>query len=170
MSAGYSDSEDRIWLRFGADEGAVQLWMTRRMLAKALPQLWGLLARTAALPSGVTDDPAQRRVALLAEREVVLEVKAGDTTQQARTREPKAMAHRPEQAGVLSRILAERKGRGFRLNFLSNGGQVGMAFSRAELHRMLNMLSRRADAAGWNLEAPWAAEPTPPAAPQGVSG
>ena len=33
LTVGFSDSEDRLWLRLGTDsDGAVQLWLTRRVL------------------------------------------------------------------------------------------------------------------------------------------
>jgi hypothetical protein len=155
MSAGYSDSEDRIWLRFGAEEGAVQVWMTRRLLSRALPQIWSFMATHCTLPPGAAEDDAARQSALLAEREVALETKGADTEREARRKHPKAMEHRPVQAGMLSSILVERKGNKVRLNFLASGGQVGMVFGRVELHRMLNMLARRAESSGWNLDLPW---------------
>lgn len=164
MSAGYSDSEDRLWLRFGSDEGAVQLWMTRRLLSKALPQIWSLMAKTCALPPDMAKDPASRQNALLAEREVALEVKVAHTTEEAREVKPKAMAHRPVQGGLMSRILAERSGRRIKLNFLGSGGQVGMICTRAELHRMLNLLVRRAEACGWQIDPPWRIEEPDPSA------
>lgn len=51
LTVGFSDSEDRLWLRLGTDrDGAVQLWLTRRVLSQLLPQVWDLLARSLLLP------------------------------------------------------------------------------------------------------------------------
>lgn len=153
MTAGYSDSEDRMWLRFGDEENAVQMWLTRRLLSRLLTQIWGWLAQSA--PAVSTPDESARRVAARAEREVALEVKKPMDDKQAREAEPKAMSHRPQQAGVVQQVqLKQLEGRA-RLTFTSGGGQVVMVFGRAELHRMLQMLATRAQASDWGLQAPW---------------
>ena len=156
MTAGYSDSEDRIWLRFGAEEQALQVWMTRRLLVRAIGQIWTWLADSCELPAVTAQDPASRRSAALAEREVALEVKQPMNTQQARDAEPKAMSHRPEQAGVIQHISLRRVGRGSsRLTFSCSGGKVTMAFDRPALHRMLQMLGRTSQRASWEIGLPW---------------
>lgn len=158
MTAGYSDSEDRIWLRFGGEDLAVQVWLTRRLLNRAIAQMWTWLADSCELPAVTAQDPAARRSATLAEREVALEIKQPMNSQQAQEAEPQAMSHRPRQGGVVQHINLRRLARGgSRLTFTCAGGKVTMAFDRAALHRMLQMLGRTSERAGWNIPLPWQA-------------
>lgn len=66
LTVGFSDSEDRLWLRLGTDhDGAVQLWLTRRVLQQLLAQVWDLLGRTLQMPPNFMGQnepspPAQR--------------------------------------------------------------------------------------------------------------
>ena len=71
LTVGFSDSEDRLWLRLGTDhDGAVQLWLTRRVLQQLLAQVWDLLGRTLQMPPNFMGQdepspPAQRDKAAL---------------------------------------------------------------------------------------------------------
>lgn len=156
MTAGYSDSEDRMWLRFGSEAQAIQVWMTRRLMLRALRQLWSWLSDSCEVPAVTSQDTTARRSAALAEREVALETKQPMNTQQAREAEPQAMAHRPQQAGLIQQINLRRLANGRSLlTFTSGGGKVTMTFDRAALHRMLQMLGKTAVNAGWDVQLPW---------------
>lgn len=156
MTAGYSDSEDRIWLRFGADERALQVWLTRRLMSRAITQIWTWLAESCELPAVTAQDPAARRSATLAEREVALEIKQPMNAKQAQEAEPQAMSHRPQQGGVIQHINLRRLPRGgSRLSFNCSAGKVTMSFDRPALHRMLQMLGRTSERAGWGITLPW---------------
>ena len=159
MSAGYSDSEDRLWLRFGANDGAVQMWMTRRLLALVFNQLWAFMQDSCppmpGTPTDSTGTDAARALALRAEREVALEARPPLNDSQARQAQPVAMSHKPVQGGVLSRIVVERTGQKVKLVFNASAGQVVMSCGRPEVHRMMNMLAKRAESCGWRLQTLW---------------
>ena len=60
---------------------------------------------------------------------------------------------------VVDPIVADGASRlargGSRLTFTCAGGKVTMAFDRAALHRMLQMLGRTSERAGWSIPLPW---------------
>lgn len=153
LTAGYSDSEDRLWLRFGGDEAAVQMWLTRALLAKVLTRVWGYLAETVEAPKVTSPVGAVR-----AEREVALEEKKPMTDAEAREKQPQAMSHKPVQAGLISAVHLKRVGNGMRVTFTAASGQVAMSFDRPGLHQMLNLLAQRAETSKWGLGQPWTAQ------------
>ena len=156
MTAGYSDSEDRLWLRFGAEDTAIQVWMTRRLASRVVEQFWTWLSDSCAVPAVTAQDKTARRTATLAEREVALEVKQPMTSAQAREAEPKAMAHQPQQAGLIQNINLRRLSSGStRVTFNSSGGKITMNFDRGALHRMLQVLGKTSVNAGWSISLPW---------------
>ncbi|MGA1695223.1 MAG: hypothetical protein ACO38B_10010, partial [Burkholderiaceae bacterium] len=48
LTAGHSDSEDRLWLRFTHPDREATIWITRRLLGAVLPQSFALLSRNLA--------------------------------------------------------------------------------------------------------------------------
>ncbi|MEN9315183.1 MAG: hypothetical protein RIS35_1576 [Pseudomonadota bacterium] len=153
LTAGYSDSEDRLWLRFGGDETAVQMWLTRALLGKLLTSVWGYLADTVEAPQVASPSGAVR-----AEREVALEEKPPMTDAEARVKQPQAMSHKPVQAGLIASVHLKRVGNRTRVTFSAASGQVMMSFDRPGLHQMLNLLSQRAETSKWGLGQPWSGQ------------
>ena len=86
----------------------------------------------------------------------------GDSGEQecgvSRAAQPRAMSHRPVQAGLLAQVMLSRTDRRVKLTFIGSGGQVVMTCGRGELHRILEMLARRAESCRWALETPWVRE------------
>lgn len=156
MTAGYSDSEDRLWLRFSGDAAAVQMWVTRQRLMRCLPLAWDVLAQSSALPTGLTGSPLTRRAALLAEREVALE-KPAEKAAVAPPAKATRLDVAPLQAGLLSSLRLEPGRQFVRMAFRANAGTVSMSCTRQQVHRLLTLLVRRAESCDWAVIPPWAA-------------
>lgn len=171
LTVGFSDSEDRLWLRLGTDErSARQLWLTRRMLQQVFAQVWVLLAKTIpsdplrfqagsdAPPSRPEEAPEElrkRHLQLMIERELSLEDSPPMDEESAKDMYPGAMQASPVNEGLLRtlNITADEKS----VRFLMHGPSSAVEFrgARADAHRVLQMLWKMQDSAGWALEPPW---------------
>jgi len=182
LTAGFSDSEDRLWLRLGTDsDGAVQLWLTRRVLQQLLPQVWELLGRTLTMPpnflgqkhpgqSHETIGPgndaedlhgpghADRRRQLWIEHELAMETSPPLDDELARERHPAAMQANPQSEGLLSRIHVSADERSVRFQFDGPQRSLQFAGSRSDAHRVLRLIWQVQANAAWHLLAPWEPE------------
>jgi hypothetical protein len=175
LTVGFSDSEDRLWMRLGTDErNARQLWLTRRMLQQVFAQVWVLLAKT--LPGdalrfqGIAEPGSgrvgyapeelrKRNLQLMIERELSLEDSPPMDEDSAKDMYPGAMQASPVNDGLLRtlNITADEKA----VRFLLHGPATAIEFhgARADAHRVLQMLWKMQESADWGLEPPWSGEP-----------
>lgn len=168
LTVGFSDSEDRLWLRLGTDhDGAVQLWLTRRVLQQLLPQAWELLGRTFQMPPNVmgqearhTNDQEARQRQLRIEHELAMETSPPLDDDAAREQHPAAMQASPQSEGLLRRVHVSAHERA--VGFQFDGPQRSLHFSgsRADAHRVLRMIWHVQRGAGWGLSEPWASAPS----------
>ena len=183
LTVGFSDSEDRLWLRLGTDhEGAVQLWLTRRVLAQMLPQIWELLGRTLELQDpfvardgrpgtasqakiGAADSGGEfdadhrrqqlRRRQLWIEHELAMESSPPLDDEAARDQHPAAMQASPRLEGLLSRVHVSADERNVRFQFDGPSRSLQFSGARADAHRVLHMIWHVQTNAAWGLQAPW---------------
>jgi hypothetical protein len=157
MTSGYSDSEDRVWLSFSAEAGAVQMWLTRRQLEAIVSRTWKFLG------NGLQPDPAclepavQAAPALLAERLAALAPSTKSQSLGASPEQDVAVAPRPVQAGMLTTVRLEAVGHRIQIRYQAMGGAAEMLCTRPEVHRILDLLARRTVACRWSVALPWQA-------------
>jgi len=181
LTVGFSDSEDRLWLRLGTDhEGAVQLWLTRRVLAQMLPQVWELLEKTLEFPdrllirdegsegpalgqtSGLDRDSTRHKLRqrqLWIEHELAMESSPPLDDEAARERHPSAMQASPQLEGLLSRVHVSADDRSVRFQFDGPSRSLQFSGARADAHRVLHMIWQVQTNAEWGLKAPWESDP-----------
>jgi len=181
LTIGFSDSEDRLWLRLGTDhEGAVQLWLTRRVLAQMLPQVWELLEKTLEFPdrllirdegsegpalgqtSGRDRDSTRHKLRqrqLWIEHELAMESSPPLDDEAARERHPSAMQASPQLEGLLSRVHVSADDRSVRFQFDGPSRSLQFSGARADAHRVLHMIWQVQTNAEWGLKAPWESDP-----------
>ncbi|MEY3155229.1 MAG: hypothetical protein RL109_1647, partial [Pseudomonadota bacterium] len=162
-------------------DGAVQLWLTRRVLQQLLPQVWELLGRTLTMPPnflgqkhpGQSHEPigsandaedshrpseADRRRQLWIEHELAMETSPPLDDELARERHPAAMQANPQSEGLLSRIHVSADERSVRFQFDGPQRSLQFAGSRSDAHRVLRMIWQVQANAAWHLLAPWEPE------------
>ena len=141
LTVGYSDSEDRLWLRLVRDGGEAKFWMTRRLAVALLDQSYGLMIGSA----NVADLDREHRDAV---EEFVRQ--HGDQPP-PRDRESQIEV----RAGLITSINVSAAKGGVAWTFLSTQGSAIFQGSRAEAHRLLEVFWRRIQAAGWRQSPPW---------------
>ena len=153
MSLGYAEREDRLLLACAdRDGGTVEFWLTRRLTARLLATLAGLLESTSAR---VARAPAAMRGEVLA-----LEYLGAQSDQPAAGKVDAPPVQPHKERHLVDRLDIEHQGPAFRLRMFAQGQAIaGVAAQRADLHRLLGMLDRAAGKAGWELdEAGWLTE------------
>lgn len=158
VTFGYSDSEDRMWIRAGHD--GVLWWITRRLALRLIAQWGELLERT--LPA---DGAAQAQP----------EAEAGEAGRRQRARREHSAALSappppdepdvPPTAGpsaLLFSVELSVKGDDCRIVFLSGDKRQGIVLPRKDAHRLLSALASRCRGNGWLSGSlpPWLA-PSP---------
>lgn len=141
LTVGYSDSEDRLWLRFVREGGEAKLWMTRRLALALLDQSYGLMSKS------VPDTDCDREH-LEAVREFLQA--QGDP----------APARMPSdqldiRSGVVASVDVSVSEAGMLWTFVSAQARVGFRGSRTEAHRLLEIFWLRIRSAGWRDAPPW---------------
>ncbi len=143
LTVGYSDSEDRLWLRLVREGGEAKLWMTRRLAMAMLDQSYGLMI-------GKSDESEVDREHADAVSDFLRH--QGD---QAPPRMPDLRVD--IQSGVVTSVNVTASDDGVSWTFLSAQGQACFRGSRSEAHRLLEVFWRRMQAAGWRDLPPWTA-------------
>lgn len=153
ITLGYSDSEDRLWLIFASD--ATQLWLTRRMTEVLILRMAERM--TISCPGAAMDASLQAEVRVALEHEAAHEI--DDTP--GPVKEHAAHSPSPPAApGSIYRINSFNltvSTNQILLEALAPGFNRRLTMNRAEAHRFLAALARRAKAADWNLPnlPPW---------------
>ncbi len=145
LTIGYSDSEDRVWMRI---EGSSANWWLTRRLALALIRQWATLVEKSytdeglSMPSPQDDTAATAGRARSAHKAAVASAK------------PVAPVGRPAPGvetvnRTVSSIDLTVKPNRFDLVFKGAGAQDAVRLSRDEAHRMLAALCDRCRTNGW---------------------
>ena len=142
LTAGHSDSEDRLWLRFTHPEREATVWMTRRLLGVVLTQSFQLLSRNLApeLASSVHEEVVEPFLH-----------KGGDPSPQT----PSAQTPRIAQGLVSTVHLSLTPQSQFQWVFEVPTASVGLSCTAAEAHCLLELFWQKQLSAGWNLGRPW---------------
>lgn len=141
LTVGYSDSEDRLWLRLVRNGGEAKFWMTRRLAVALLDQSYGLMI-------GSGDAAELDREHCEAVEEFVRQ--QGD---QAPPRDRESQIE--VRSGLVTSINVSVAKGGVAWTFLSAQGNAVFQGSRTEAHRLLEVVWRRIQAAGWRQSPPW---------------
>ncbi len=146
ISIGYSDSQDRMWLRAGS-EGSLW-WITRRMCLRLIGRWAELLERTA--PVNAEGKPDADAAAVERQRRARHEhqVALASPSQGPQADEDNAAAPPDPGTLVYSVELSANDSR-LRLTLLSSGNRQAIAMPRADAHRMLAALVARCRHNGW---------------------
>jgi hypothetical protein len=142
LTAGHSDSEDRLWLRFTHPEREATVWMTRRLLGGVLGQSFQLLSRNLApnLAASVHEEAVEPFLQ-----------KGGDPSPQTPRAETPKIAH-----GLVSTVHLSLTPAGhFQWVFEVPSASVGLSCTSAEAHCLLELLWQKQLGSGWNLTRPW---------------
>ena len=147
ITIGYSDSEDRLWVRLSAEGAEAMLWMTRRLVAGLLRSGFDMLGGGKA-----SGELAHRH------REVI-----AAASEQPRTEAPPRAANSTpvQQLGLLQSVDISVDPTRMTLAFRGNGQPAGFACDHLQAHRLLQAFCDRQADAGWGLDAPWAADSPP---------
>ena len=141
FTVGYSDSEDRVWIRLSSAEGDVRMWITRRFMALILQKSYGLLS------GGLPPDQAAAQ-----HEQCVADLRANGSGVPSREFDPGlqnknlglvATVHLNCQAGVMSWV------------FESAADSVGFRCDIVSAHQVLEALFMRQQQSGWAIAAPW---------------
>ncbi|NBO11255.1 MAG: hypothetical protein EBV12_00490 [Betaproteobacteria bacterium] len=73
----------------------------------------------------------------------------------ARERHPKAMEATPTPEGLIKKINVSADDKSVRFGFVGSLLAIDFAGTRQDGHRVLQMLWKVQDGAGWDLPAPW---------------
>ncbi|NBP26502.1 MAG: hypothetical protein EBU74_02455 [Betaproteobacteria bacterium] len=141
LTVGYSDSEDRLWLRLVRDGGEAKFWMTQRLAIALLDQSYGLM-----IGSGDAAD-------LDREHHVAVEEFVRQQGDQAPPRDRESQIE--VRSGLITSINVSAAKEGVAWTFVSTQGSAIFQGSRTEAHRLLEVFWRRIQAAGWRQSPPW---------------
>lgn len=154
ISIGYSDSQDRMWLRAGS-EGPLW-WLTRRLCIRLIAQWAELLERTIPLEAGVggaastSAESDERRAGALREHRAALEAPAGARGKEKDEAEAKGeAASAPAPGFLVYSVELTANSRVLRLSLLSGAEKQAIEMPRADAHRLLAALVGRCQSNGW---------------------
>ena len=140
ITFGYSDSEDRLWVRLTADDSNATFWLSRRLVSRFLPDVYG----------GLVGEQSREEAALEHEQAVVeLRSQGGDSSPPA----PKVDGLL--SLGLISTIRFSHDSGTYSMIFEGNADEAGFRCDRKAVHRVLEALWSRQRAVGWGLSAPW---------------
>jgi len=140
ITIGYSDSEDRLWVRLSSEGAEATLWMTRHLLAGVLHKGFDLLG-------------GGKASAALADRHYEVIAQASD---EPRTEAPpRATGSTPvQQLGLLHSVDISVDQNRMTLAFRGSGKPAGFTCDRVQAHKLLQAFWDRQHGAGWGLNAP----------------
>jgi hypothetical protein len=141
LTVGYSDSEDRLWLRMVRDGGEAKFWMTRRLAIALLDQSYDLMVGSASAR------------ALDREHRDAVEEFVRQQGDQAPPRDRDSPIE--VRSGLITSVNVSVSESGVAWTFLSVQGNAIFQGSRTEAHRLLEVFWRRIQAAGWRELPPW---------------
>lgn len=141
MTFGYSDSEDRLWVRLMAEDSNATFWLSRRLVSLFLPDVY----------KGLVGDQSPEAACLEHEKAVVeLGAQRGDSSPSSPKLEGLI------SLGLIPTIRFSQNEVSYSMVFDGNGAVAGFRCDRKAVHRVLEGLWSRQRALGWGLPAPWA--------------
>lgn len=153
ISMGYSDSEDRMWIRTEASN--VLWWMTRRLALRLIAQ-WAQLLERSVEVEGAGDEAGegQGEGLIAARRRQALRDEYAHAVAAARGEQKVAPVERPAPGVALENCLLasvdlSANARGARLVLKAPGRSETLTMSRSEAHRLLDALFGRCSRLGW---------------------
>lgn len=152
LSFGYSQGEDRLVMLMNSGGRVSSLLFTRRLTALLINGLADVLVRSSAMASRAPE--ALREDIVLMEHQTVMQQTNAAAPAPAPGPAPQPQGEPPEMAPpmLVQTINIATHPNHFVLEFRPDWGTpVNAALSRADLHRVLEVLKRRADEANWNL-------------------
>ena len=141
FTVGYSDSEDRVWIRLSSAEGDVRMWITRRFMALILQKSYGLLS--GGLPLEQAAAQHEQCVADLRANGSGVSSPEFDPGLQNKNLGLVATVHLNCQGGIMSWV------------FESAADSVGFRCDIVSAHQVLEALFMRQQQSGWAIAAPW---------------
>lgn len=164
LDIGYNRRADRVALTLRGDEAVVRLWVTRRLLK-------GLLGQFAEMLEHTVDAAAdhQRAAVVFEHLEALpdsgLETARADVDSESGG-ESGGGADKPppDSEGLLQQVDIHRQHGQFEVSLQDDRGEAhNFPLSRAQAHRLLSGLYRKAAQAGWDLDghAAWLSESGP---------
>jgi len=141
ITFGYSDSEDRLWVRLTAEDSNATFWLSRRLVSRFLPDVYG----------GLIGDQSKEAACQEHEQAVAeLRAQGGDSSP------PSPKLEGLLSLGLISTIRFSQNEGSYSMIFEGNGDSAGFRCDRKAVHRVLEALWSRQRAVGWGLPAPWA--------------
>lgn len=147
LTFGYSDSEDRLWLKSG--DGA-RYWLTRRLLARFVGPTADLLEKT--VPGGEVPNalPTSQRIAL-EHAEAMADTPEGKPAM-ARNKETQPQGSGTSAPPLLASSLSITADSGrCHLTIVAGGKEGQLNLSRLDFHRFLGAMTLAAQKARWDL-------------------
>jgi hypothetical protein len=150
LSFGYSQAEDRLVMIMQSGGKLSNLLFTRRLTALLINGLADILVRSSAMASRAPE--ALREDIVLMEHQSVMQQAQAATTVPAPPPQAPIDAREIAAPILIQTINIATHPNHFVLEFKpEQGPAVIAALNRADLHRVLEVLKRRADEANWNL-------------------
>jgi len=171
ITLGYSDSEDRMWIRLTRRDSEAMLWVTRRLVAGLLPAAFKVLVRNAPLDDSQQAAGGGDAVPTANESMARSVSRHREIVKAAAAQKPTPAPARPSadkpaiQLGMLSTIDIKTHRDGIALVFRGSGDPVGFRCGRDQAHRLLQAFWDRQKGVGWGIPQPWeiaAPADTPP--------
>jgi hypothetical protein len=147
LTFGYSDSEDRLWLK--SSDGA-KYWLTRRLLARFIGPTADLLEKT--VPGGEVSNAlsAAQRIAL-EHAEAMADTPEGKPAM-ARNKDTQPPGGGTSAPPLLATTLSLTADAGrCRLTIVAGGRDGQLNLSRLDFHRFLGAMTLAAQKSGWDL-------------------
>jgi len=142
VTAGYSDSEDRMWLKLVSADREVVIWATRRLLTSLLSQAEQFLKGK---------DTDEDWIAKHAQAVAPFLDRGGDKP----PAKPDSVKDRAQPVGLAHEIQLTRKGDRYLFIFKTGQGPFGVPCSEAESHCLLELIYQRSLTAGWDPRVHW---------------
>jgi len=149
LTIGYSDSEDRIWLR--AEDSPAMWWITRRLALNLVAQWAALLEKSAvSAPSDGEAEADEARRAAAAQRVRQERSRAIAST----PKEPADQGDKPPPGAVaesflLSGVNLRASPKAVQIELVASSRKDTIGMSRDEAHRLLDALVARAQRSAW---------------------
>jgi hypothetical protein len=149
LTVGYSDSEDRIWVRWVSEQLEQRVWLTRRIVANLVVDMSTQLERSLVMIGPLLEISKQDRLAF--EQGEAGEALATSAVQHA---EP-TVSPSVTEGGLCTifEVVAESEQWVIRLHAIS-GPPLVFIGNRIQAHQLLKSLLNRQREAAWNLCMP----------------
>jgi hypothetical protein len=144
ITVGYSDSEDRIWLRFTSTESEAFAWISRRLLGLTINKSYEAL-------QGLIPKP----VAKIEHQAVVSEFK------KTKGHPAPAKPEKPietKNIGLINSVILRKNSESFTWIFKHGEQEIGITCNKSYAHQILEAMWIRQNDAGWGIVAPWGSD------------